>query len=234
MQLRMFPLNTVLFPGAALSLHIFEPRYKQMIAECLDESEPFGVTLIRDGHEAGDPAVVPHHVGTTAEISEMRPLPEGRYFISTVGGRRFRIERVLKREPYLLCDVTFLDEGDAASASEELDAQVRAEFAEYLRLLVEFSGTQIAVDLPADPQAGSFSIGHALQVADAMKQRLLEAPSTHERLTMELAFLRKLLPQLRSLLERKRATAAKPSEAAPGGSSRAAQEKLFGKYFSSN
>jgi hypothetical protein len=88
--------------------------------------------------------------------------------------------------------------------------------------------------LPRDPHAGSFAIGHTLQVADVMKQRLLETSSTQERLTMELAFLRKLLPQLRSLLERKRATAAKPSEAAPGGSSRAAQEKLFGKYFSLN
>jgi Lon protease-like protein len=229
----MFPLNTVLFPGATLSLHIFEPRYKQMITECLDGSEPFGVTLIRDGHEAGDVEVMPHDVGTTAEISEMRPLPEGRYFINTVGRRRFRIDRVVSREPYLLCDVTYLDDAEAEAPSE-LDAQVRTEFAEYLRLLVRFAGTQTGVDLPLDPEAGSFVIGHMLQVADGMKQRLLEVTTTHERLTMELAFLRKLLPQLRSLIERKRASIAQPSDAAPGGSTRTAQEKLFGKYFSQN
>jgi uncharacterized protein len=233
MRLRMFPLNTVLFPGATLSLHVFEPRYKQMIAECLDGSEPFGVTLIRDGREAGDAKVVPHDVGTTAEIAEMRPLPEGRYFINTVGRRRFRIDDVISREPYLLCEVTFFDEEDRSIAPQELDAQVRTEFAEYLRLLVRFAGTQTGVDLPDDPAAGSFVIGHMLQVADAMKQRLLEASTTHERLTMELAFLRKLLPQLRSLIERKRSSIAQPSDAAPGVT-RSAQEKLFGKYFSQN
>lgn len=233
MRLRMFPLNTVLFPGATLSLHIFEPRYKQMIAECLDRSEPFGVGLIREGREAGDPDVVPYDVGTTAEITEMRPLPEGRYFINTIGRRRFRIDRIVGREPYLTCEVTLLEEDDDLPA-DDLDAQVRADFAEYLRLLVEFSGTAVGVDLPEDPRTGSFAIGNALQVADAMKQRLLETPTTKERLTMELAFLRKLLPQLRSLLQRKRAGAARPAEAAPGGASRAHQEKLFGKYFSQN
>ncbi len=234
MRLRMFPLNTVLFPGATLSLHIFEPRYKQMITECLDGGEPFGVSLIRDGDEAGDPNVMPHDVGTTAEIAEMRLLPEGRYFINATGRRRFRINQVVSREPYLLCDVTFLDEDQQASASDELVSQVRGEFAEYLRLLVKFAGTQAGVDLPEDPGAGSFVIGHMLQVADAMKQRLLEAATTQERLAMELAFLRKLLPQLRSLIERKRSRVAQPSDAAPGGATRSAQEKLFGKYFSQN
>jgi len=77
-QLRLFPLNTVLFPGAVLNLHVFEERYRRMIAECLDANEAFGVVLIRDGREAGDPDVTPHDVGTTAEISEVTPLPAGR------------------------------------------------------------------------------------------------------------------------------------------------------------
>ena len=234
MRLRLFPLNTVLFPGATLSLHIFEPRYKQMIAECLDGGEPFGISLIREGHEAGDPNVVPHDVGTTAEIAEMRPLPEGRYFINTVGRKRFRIDEVVSREPYLVCEVTLLDEEQPSAAPEDLITQVRDEFSEYLRLLVRFAGTQSGVDLPEDPHAGSFVIGHMLQVADHMKQRFLEAGSTSDRLTMELAVLRKLLPQLRSLIEKKRSSISQPSEAAPGGATRSAQEKLFGKYFSQN
>jgi hypothetical protein len=56
-RLRLFPLNTVLFPGAVLNLHVFEPRYKQMISECLEGGEAFGVCLIREGDEAGDPDV---------------------------------------------------------------------------------------------------------------------------------------------------------------------------------
>jgi len=85
-RLRLFPLNTVLFPGAALNLHIFEPRYRQMIAECLDGNEAFGVVLIREGEEAGDPEVQPHDIGTTAEISEVTPLPAGRYYLCAMSG----------------------------------------------------------------------------------------------------------------------------------------------------
>lgn len=236
MRLRLFPLNTVLFPGAPLSLHVFEPRYKQMIAECLDGGEAFGVCLIREGDEAGDPDVMPHEVGTTAEISDVRPLPEGRFFINTIGRQRFRIARVVSRAPYLLCDAEVIEEVDASdpAALAELSGQVRTEFAEYLRLLVEFSGTSPSIELPEDPRAASFVVGNALQVADAMKQRLLEAPSTQARLETELAFLRKLLPQLRGVLERKRKKATQPRAAAPGGASRSHQEKLFGKYFSVN
>ena len=70
-RLRLFPLNTVLFPGAVLNLHVFEPRYKQLVSECLEEGAPFGVSLIREGDEAGDPAVSPYEVGTTAEIGDL-------------------------------------------------------------------------------------------------------------------------------------------------------------------
>ena len=90
-RLRLFPLNTVLFPGAILNLHVFEPRYHQMISECLDSNEAFGVVLIREGAEAGDADVMPHEVGTTAEICDVTPLPAGRFYVSTTGRRRFRI-----------------------------------------------------------------------------------------------------------------------------------------------
>src|ERR1700733_14588331 len=109
-RLRLFPLNTVLFPGAVLNLHVFEERYRRLIAECLDANEAFGVVLIRDGQETGDPDVMPHEIGTTAEISEVTPLPAGRYYISTTGGGLFRIERIVSREPYLMAEVEFLED----------------------------------------------------------------------------------------------------------------------------
>jgi len=235
-RLRLFPLNTVLFPGAALHLHIYEPRYKQMIAECLDGGEAFGVVLIRDGDEAGDPEVQPHDVGTTAEIGDVTALEHGRYYVNTVGRRRFRIERVIAREPYMLAEVTYLTE-DAASngpAQRRLIDEMRDVFAEYLRLLVEFSGMRAAVDLPEVPLEASFLVADALQVADSMKQRLLELSSTEQRLTVELGFLRRLLPQLRALLERKRTKPIPERGPAPGGAFRATQEKFFGKHFSMN
>ncbi|MFN2460220.1 MAG: LON peptidase substrate-binding domain-containing protein [Candidatus Velthaea sp.] len=234
-QLRLFPLNTVLFPGAVLNLHVFEPRYRQMISECLAANEAFGVVLIREGQEAGDPAVLPHEIGTTAEICDVTPLPAGRYYISTTGRRRFRIARVVKREPYLLVDVEYLDEEfEDDTAIGELSDEVRGEFREYLRLLVEFSGTSADVDVPADPVDASFLIGDALQVADTIKQRLLELSNTHERLSAELAFLRRLLPQLRTLLQRKADHAPVERDDAPGGTFRTHQEQFFGKHFSAN
>jgi Lon protease-like protein len=86
-RLRLFPLNAVLFPGTSLNLHVFEARYKQMVRECLDANEGFGVVLIRDGSETGDANVEPHDVGTVARIAEVTQLPFGRYYLSTIGTR---------------------------------------------------------------------------------------------------------------------------------------------------
>ncbi|MBF6600779.1 MAG: LON peptidase substrate-binding domain-containing protein [Dehalococcoidia bacterium] len=75
MDLRLFPLQTVLFPGMRLPLHIFEERYKIMVRECIDEDAPFGVVLIRSGAEVGGGAI-PHDVGTTARIIQVEYLDE--------------------------------------------------------------------------------------------------------------------------------------------------------------
>jgi Lon protease-like protein len=235
-EIALFPLNTVLFPGAVLSLHVFEPRYRQLVAECLNGGDHFGVALIREGEEAGDPMVMPHEIGTTAEIGDATALEQGRYYINTVGRRRFRIDRIVAREPYLLADVTYISDDPAPNARtvRRLVTDIHAVFKEYLHLLVEFSGMRAEVDLPADPMDASFLIGDALQVADSMKQRLLELSSTEQRLTVELGFLRRLLPQLRTLLERKRSEPEPEPVEAPDGVFRASQERFFGKHFSLN
>ncbi len=234
-RLRLFPLNTVLFPGATLHLHVFEPRYRQLIAECLDQGQAFGVCLIREGSEAGDAEVDPHEIGTTAEIGEVMPLPFGRYYVSTTGKRRFRITGIFSREPYLLCDVEYLDEpaGEAA-AVDALTDRVRVSFNEYQRLLVSYVGANAAVDLPVDPIEASYVIGNALQVADLVKQRLLETADVEQRLRVELEFLRRLLPQLRSRIERERAHSAPARREPLGGEARSQQESYYGKFFSLN
>lgn len=238
-RLRLFPLNTVLFPGAVLNLHVFEERYRRMIAECLDSGEAFGIVLIRDGQEAGDPDVEPHDVGTTAEIADITPLPAGRYHISATGGRRFRIKRIVSRDPYLLAEVTFFDDEhgrDDEGRASELTHRVLGEFREYVKLLVAFSGSGSDVQVPSDPVDASYAVGDALQVADALKQRLLELRTVEARLAAELGFLRRLLPQLRSLLERKQRQERAVRSHAPGegGEFRTHQEKFFGKHFSLN
>ena len=155
-----------------LNLHIFEPRYKQMINECLESGEGFGVALIAEGAEAGDTNVLPHDVGSIAEILDVQPLPFGRYFISTVGSTRFRIREVISREPYLVADVDVIDEPEVPDDREvdELLPAVRQRFEEYIAMLVEFSGQESHILLPEDPQGTSYLIGDMLQVAERVKQ----------------------------------------------------------------
>ena len=238
-RLRLFPLNAVLFPGAVLNLHIFEARYKQMINECLECGEGFGVALIAEGAEAGDPNVTPHDVGSIAEILDVQSLPFGRYFISTVGRQRFKISEIVAREPYLLVEAELIDDDDGDSIAEDdematLASRVRGLFLEYLKLVVEFSGHESSIELPEDARGASFLIGDTLQIAEAVKQRLLEIDTTKGRLSAEEDFLERLLPQLRRLLERRRKELEARRERGEDLSYRPDQEKFFGKYFSLN
>ncbi|MHB8147053.1 MAG: LON peptidase substrate-binding domain-containing protein [Vulcanimicrobiaceae bacterium] len=234
-RLRLFPLNSVLFPGAVLNLHIFEPRYKQMINECLEAGEGFGVALIAGGAEAGDPGVEPHEIGSIAEIVDVQPLPFGRFFISTIGRERFRIRSILSREPFLTVEAELLEE-DVVEDDEsyDLSGRVRLLFLQYVEMLVEFSGQETSVELPRDAAGTSFLIGDALQVAETVKQRLLELDTTKERLRAEFDFLERLLPQLRRLLERRRSELLARRDNGEDLSYRVDQEKFYGKFFSLN
>ncbi len=234
-RLRLFPLNAVLFPGAVLNLHVFEPRYKELIGECLKSGEGFGVVLIRDGEEAGDPSVKPHEIGSIAQIVEVTELPFGRYYVSTVGRRRFRIRRVVSREPYLTVEADVLREEERRHSDvPQLRDDVHEAFLEYQELIVQLRGTASVIDLPADANETSFIVGDALQVADALKQRLLETNSTKERLGLELDFLRQLLPQVRELIARRAAELASRKDDPKEEARRSGQQRYFGKYFSSN
>jgi Lon protease-like protein len=235
-RLRLFPLHSVLFPGAMLNVHVFEPRYKRMVSECLELKEAFGVALIAEGEEAGDPRVVPYKIGTAAEITDITPLGGGRFYVCATGRRRFHIDEVTDREPYLQAKVTYLDEDKAGDprALLHLADEIRGVFNKYLRLLTDFSGVRAEMKLPGDPVEASFLIADTLQVADAMKQRLLEISDTEKRLTIELEFLRRLLPQLRALLERKKDLPALRGGEPLRKTIRSDQERFFGKYFSLN
>ena len=235
MRLRLFPLHAVLFPGATLNLHVFEPRYKQLLSDCLERGEGFGVVLIRHGTEAGDSGARPHDIGTLATIGEVTELPLGRSYVVTTGAQRFRIDRILSREPYLTVQAEILAsaEPEASAELDDMADHVLAAFDQYLQLIAEFSGTVPVIEVPADAQAISFLVADALQVADTMKQRLLELESTALRLKVELGFLRRLLPQLRGLLERKREQVA-AGETRAEEEFRNAQERYYGKYFSAN
>ncbi|MBV8491093.1 MAG: LON peptidase substrate-binding domain-containing protein, partial [Candidatus Eremiobacteraeota bacterium] len=183
----------------------------------------------------GDPNVTPHTIGSIAEIVDVQALPFGRYFISTVGRERFKINEIVAREPYLIVEADVLTE-DFTSDDEiaAINERVRALFGEYLELVVEFSGQSSPVEIPADAQRTSFLIGDTLQIAETVKQRLLELGTTKQRLEAEEDFLGRLLPQLRRMLERRRKELESRRERGEDLSYRPNQEKYFGKHFSLN
>ena len=142
MELPLFPLNTVLCPGIALPLHIFEERYRALVRHCLESSSPFGIVMIREGREVGTGAISFTGIGTVAEIRDAGRYEDGRYDLLVVGTKRFEIRRVLSgRRPYLVAEVEVLDEelGDAAT-SNRLAMRATRRFVTYLELLQPRSG----------------------------------------------------------------------------------------------
>ena len=144
MDVPLFPLHTVLCPGIALPLHIFEPRYRQLVERCLAEDAPFGVVLIREGREVGPVPTALARVGTMAEIRESRPLEDGRYEILVVGTARFVIEDVTSGpSEYLLARIAALPERiDDPATTARLADRVSRRFVDYLRLLQPAEGEE--------------------------------------------------------------------------------------------
>jgi Lon protease-like protein len=137
MELPLFPLNTVLCPGIALPLHIFEDRYRALVRHCIDTTSPFGVVMIREGREVGTGAISFTGIGTVAEIRDAGRYEDGRYDLLIVGTRRFEIQKVLAaKRPYLVADVQLLEEevGDPGVA-QRLAMQATRRFVTYLELL---------------------------------------------------------------------------------------------------
>lgn len=103
--LPMFPLGSVLLPGALLPLHVFEPRYRALVADCIESDEhEFGVTLIERGSEVGG-GDLRTGIGTVARMVQVTQLDDGRYAVVCVGTRRIRVNAWLPDDPYPLADV---------------------------------------------------------------------------------------------------------------------------------
>jgi len=151
-KIPLFPLRSVLCPGVALPLHIFEERYRLMVDRCLRRGEDFGVVLLRDGGDVGPLSGEIAAVGTTATIRRAGRYPDGRFDILTVGQRRFRLEAVdTVSEPYLVGQVRFLDEptGPEPEAARQAE-RVGRRFLEYLELLQPLGagdGPEIEIEL---------------------------------------------------------------------------------------
>jgi len=169
-RLPLFPLHTVLFPETTLPLHVFEPRYREMIGRCLEHDESFGIALILDGDEVGGHAI-PRRVGTEASIIACQRSVHGEYDIVVEGQRRFTI-RSPGKDVELLADAV---------------ARLVAGIVEIL----ETGGHAIVDDTwrEMDPRTLSFRVAAALPGAVDVRQELLETPDTASRLRREAELL---------------------------------------------
>ena len=197
-NLPLFPLNTVLFPGMVLPLHIFEERYKLMIGRCIDENRPFGVVLIREGLEVGSGAA-PHDVGTTAVIAGASKAKEGEYNLVTIGSERFRLLAVRDDLPYLVGSAEpWPVSGGAVEPARQRAKSMLTLFEQYLNLLAKAQGHRMEIEqIPEEPRALALLVAIALQVPLAQKQYLLCRPSVADLLRAEQV----MLQRERSLLE---------------------------------
>jgi Lon protease-like protein len=203
-ELPLFPLNAVLFPGVVLPLHVFEPRYRQMIADCQQQEQPFGVVLARP--DSVHLQEEPYAVGTMAEIRDLNRLEDGRYILMALGLRRFRILSQHRRKPYLSGIVELYK--DAPDPLEDLDLylkQAHSLFGTYLEMLLKAANEEdkdMRSHLPISAEELSYFIAYFLDIQDEQKQHFLELTSTLQRLQEEVAILRREVPFMRQILEK--------------------------------
>jgi Lon protease-like protein len=198
--LPLFPLNVVLFPHMPLPLHIFEPRYRQMLADCLEEGHSFGVVAIREGSETGPS--VPFDVGTLAKIVRIDRLDDGRMNLLVMGASRFQILKTSEERPYLRAEIRIIPEaGDDLDATARLTETTAIAFREYSNLLRELVGQRAdEAEPPMEPELLSYLIAAALNLQVAEKQSLLAEPRTDSRLKLELRMLRKEILLLKQMV----------------------------------
>ncbi len=192
LELPLFPLNSVLFPGMLINLHIFEDRYKQMIGLCLKTRQPFGVVLIAEGQEAYGEAK-PHMIGCTAHIARSKPLEQGRMDITAIGQERFEIQALQHDRPYLmgLVEMRPLERGTVEALTEAVE-RLRPWVMRYVDILSHVENIRFTVPkFPSDPVAFAYLAAAVLQqVPQTNKQKLLEYHHANE-----------LLAEIRALFE---------------------------------
>lgn len=185
MEMPLFPLRTVLFPGMPLPLRIFEDRYKTMVAELLQSGGEFGVLLIREGREVGGGAR-PHDRGTLARIEASQELQGGRYALEARGTRRFKLLRMLPPRPYPYGEIEVIDDPQPAPTPQLNYAveTVRTTFPLYFRLAMSLTDQWAQpMKLPTRAHELVNFIAPWLTVDEEVKQRLIEPEAAVDRLT---------------------------------------------------
>ncbi len=184
----MFPLGSVLLPGAVLPLHVFEPRYRELVAHCLSNEPEFGVVLIERGREVGG-GEVRTTLGTVARIVQLAQLPGDRYAMTCVGTRRIRVETWLDDDPYPKAEIEEwpdelddVGEGELEATIAALEPVVRRAAA----LAVELGDTSASTtdEIATAPVLASYHLSQLAPLGPADRQALLAAPGPARRLEL--------------------------------------------------
>jgi uncharacterized protein len=181
--LPLFPLDLVLFPGTPLPLHIFEPRYREMISECLDQKKAFGVVRAKEDGVA--------EIGCTAEIITLaKKYPDGRMDIVTEGRERFEIMQVNHERSFLQAEVLYLQDEPDVPTTEDIAQAVKLRDE-----IVELAGTASSAAIESPLVA--FSLVAPLPLDLDFKQTLLGMKSEAERMHAVVSYLETIMPNLR-------------------------------------
>lgn len=186
----LFPLDLVLFPDAPLPLHIFEPRYQEMIGECMQNKAPFGVVRAKEEALA--------EVGCSAMITQvLKRYDDGRMDILTTGLHRFEIIELNQERSFVQADVLFFKD----TAEELAGAELKLKAIELHKSLIALTGSEAPVPpeaMSAENDLLSFRLAYELPVDLEFKQALLEMRSEPERLTTLIEHYEKILPRIRN------------------------------------
>ena len=205
--LPLFPLDLVLFPGTPLPLHIFEPRYKDLISECLDNKTRFGIVRARaaqeqesEAEEQPEPADNEQEqaladVGCTAEIVAVtKSYPDGRMDIVTEGRERFEVLDIDEQRSFLRADVLYFDDEAGNAAAENIARAVKL----HGEILAIAGAKQ---SLPDELKQVSFHLAGSLPLDLDFKQALLEMRSESKRIEAVITAFEAILPKLRRTVQ---------------------------------
>jgi Lon protease-like protein len=190
-RLPLFPLPVVLFPGARMPLHIFEPRYRQMVAHCLEGDRRFGL-VYHDPDRAGPFRMSPGRVGCVAHIEEFRPIPDGRSLLLVRGTGRFRLDDGIESDS--LYFEGLVDEyPDVPEDPAELAARGRATLRRFRGVLQRVSEAPPALPELDRSAPLSFQVAQWIRIDPVWQQELLDTPAEGDRLDRLDALLETLL-----------------------------------------
>jgi len=203
-KMPMFPLNTVLFPGVSVPLHVFEDRYRALVHRLITLGEPaerlFGSVAIREGYEVGDHGAQSlHRIGCYLQLTDAVRNDDGTFDIVAVGRGRIRLEDIDGSGGILEGTVERLDDGAGEVRAETVSVAL-ATFEVYRASVSEVSGSDVLVgDLPNDPTYLSWSLAATCMLTMRERQDLLEAPNAAVRLAMVTGMLQREVRAMRAI-----------------------------------